>query len=116
MISGLGDDELEWVMKESGSRFMTELDYDFWTDLDKAITDESATHSYDENLREIDEILTKEMDEAELNNTLVYQRERKQSRTEPWSSSKTFLVITILARISKKCQFHTLLIICAFLF
>ena len=68
MISGLGDDELEWVMKESGSRFMTELDYDFWTDLDKAITDESATHSYDENLREIDEILTKEMDEAELNN------------------------------------------------
>lgn len=87
LISGLGN-ELEWVMKESGGWFMIKLNDEFWKDLDKAITDESGSL---ENLREIDETLAREIDQAEMEHI---PQGTKCIKMERFNNSKIFSAIT----------------------
>ena len=62
-ITGLSDDELQWITNESNSRYVVELDPEFFREITEDNTN-ICTNNEDE-FKDLEDEIKREMDEAE---------------------------------------------------
>ena len=83
-ISGLGDEELEWVKSESNDRYVVELDYEIFKDLN----DFGFEGMDADEFEHLENDIMKEMDDAE---EAGIPNSTKISTTQYVNKLKTFL-------------------------
>jgi hypothetical protein len=96
-VSGLNDEELEWVTNQSSDRYIVELDPTMFNEL---LEDYTNADQEEEEYKDLDDEVMREMDQAELEG-IQRQLNLAQSST---SSLNHFCYPKVYHKTLKKCQ------------